>query len=228
MRRYVFPSALGIFGCAILIALGLWQVRRLAWKEAVLADITARIHGPAESLSAEGLSGKAGPEAKYTPVRVSGHTTGQELLVLSGEKGVGAGFEVIAAFQTEDGRRILLDRGYIPETDKTAPRPPVPLDLRGNLHWPEETDSYTLEPDLKANIWFARDVPKMAAALGTEEVLVVAAEAGGDAQGIRPMPISSTGIPNDHLGYAITWFSLAAVWAGMTGLLLWRIRQRQV
>ncbi len=223
MRRYIFPTALGIIGCAILISLGLWQVKRLAWKEALLASISARIDGPAQSLPAA-----AGPEAKYTPVRISGHTTGQELLVLSGEKGVGAGFEVIAAFQTEDGRRILLDRGYIPETAKTAPRPPVPLDLRGNLHWPEETDSYTLEPDLKANIWFARDVPKMAAALGTEQVLVVAAEAGGDAQGIRPMPISTAGIPNDHLGYAVTWFSIAVAWAGMTGLLLWRIRQRQV
>ncbi len=223
MRRYIFPVALGILGCAILVALGLWQVQRLAWKEALLAGIAARIDGPAGPLPAT-----AGPEAKYTPVHVAGHTTGQEALVLSGEKGVGAGFQVIAAFQTRDGRRILLDRGYIPEAAKAETRPPVPLDLRGNLHWPEETDSYTLAPDLKANIWFARDVPKMAAALGTEPVLVVAAEAGGDAQGIRPMPISTAGIPNDHLGYAITWFSLAGVWVGMTLLLLWRIRQRQV
>lgn len=223
MRRYIFPSALGLVGCAILIVLGLWQVRRLAWKEALLADIATRINSPAEALPAT-----AGPEAKYAPVRISGHTTGQEALVLSGEKGVGAGFEVIAVFQTDDGRRILLDRGYIPEAAKGQPRPPVPLALRGNLHWPEETDSYTAEPDLKANLWFARDVPKMAAALGSEQVMVVATEAGGDAQGIRPMPISTAGIPNDHLGYAITWFSIAAVWAGMTGLLLWRIRRRQV
>lgn len=223
MRRYIFPSALGLIGCAILVALGLWQVRRLAWKEALLAEITANINGPAQPLPAI-----ADLEAKYTPVHISGHTTGQEILVLSGERGVGAGFEVIASFRTDDGRLILLDRGYIPEADKGLPRPTVALSLRGNLHWPQETDSYTAEPDLKANLWFARDVPKMAAALGTEQVLVVAAEAGGDAQGIKPMPISISGIPNDHLGYAITWFSIAVAWAGMTGLLLWRIRQRQV
>ena len=223
MRRYIFPSALGIIGCAILIALGLWQMKRLVWKEALLADISARIAGPAEVLPVT-----AGPDAKYTPVQISGRTTGQEALVLSGEKGVGAGFQVIAAFQTDDGRRILLDRGYIPEEARNQARPPVALRLRGNLHWPDETDSYTVGPDLKANIWFARDVPKMAAVLNTEPVMVVAAEAGGDAQGIRPMPISATGIPNDHLGYAITWFSIAVVWAGMTLLLLWRIRQRQV
>ena len=33
-------------------------------------------------------------------------------------------------------------------------------------------------------------------------------------------------IPNDHLGYALTWFGLAAVWAVMTALWLWRIKRR--
>ena len=45
---------------------------------------------------------------------------------------------------------------------------------------------------------------------------------------IEPMPVDSSGIPNDHMNYAITWFSLAAVWLGMTAYLLWRIRQRTV
>jgi surfeit locus 1 family protein len=64
----------------------------------------------------------------------------------------------------------------------------------------------------------------MADALGTEPVMVVARLPTGD--GIAPMPVDTAGIPNDHLNYAITWFSLAAVWLGMTGLALWRIRRR--
>ena len=56
--------------------------------------------------------------------------------------------------------------------------------------------------------------------------MVVAREVAGDAQGIAPVPVGTGTIPNDHLEYAVTWFSLAAVWAGMTGFLLWRIRQR--
>lgn len=223
MRRYLFPLILGIAGCAVLVSLGQWQVRRLAWKEALLAGIAARIDAPPQRLPAE-----AGPAAKYTPVIVEGRTTGSELLVLSGQKGIGAGYEVIAAFVTEGGRRILVDRGYIPEAAAGASRPPVALRLAGNLHWPEEADAYTPPPDPQRHIWFARDVPAMAAALGTEPVLVVAREAGGDAQGIAPVPITIAGIPNDHLNYAITWFSLAAVWAGMTAFLLWRIRQRKV
>jgi surfeit locus 1 family protein len=50
----------------------------------------------------------------------------------------------------------------------------------------------------------------------------------GDAQGIAPVPVSVEGIPNNHRQYAITWFSLAAVWAGMTLYLLWRIRRKTV
>ena len=75
-------------------------------------------------------------------------------------------------------------------------------------------------PDLARNVWFARDVAQMAVVLGTEETLVVARDAV--VPGIEPMPVDTAGIPNDHLNYAITWFLLAAVWAGMTGLLIWR------
>ena len=224
MQRYIFPVLLGLVGCAILISLGLWQMQRLGWKEAMLEGIASRIAAEPGPLPPEGTDTRA---LKYDPVMIAGGTTGKEILVLSGQKGVGAGFQVIAAFETGGGRRILLDRGFIPEARKTDPRPATALIVRGNLHWPEEADSYTPEPDARTGIWFARDVPAMAQALGTEPVLVVAAAVEGDTQGVTARPIAITGIPNDHLQYAITWFLLAIVWAGMTFYLLWRIRRQQ-
>lgn len=225
MMRYVFPLLLGLGGCAVLLALGFWQLDRLDWKRAMLAEISAQIGGTPGPLPAAGGDPVA---LKYTPVELAGATTGQEILVLSGQKGIGAGFQVIAAFETGDGRRILLDRGFLPEKGRRDARPAVPLIVTGNLHWPAEADSYTPAPDLAEGLWFARDVPAMAAHLGTEPLLVVAAQVAGDTQGISPQPVAITGIPNDHLNYAITWFSLAAVWSGMTAFLLWRIRQRQI
>jgi surfeit locus 1 family protein len=62
--------------------------------------------------------------------------------------------------------------------------------------------------------------------LQTEPLLVVAGSAEGQEASIVPVPVNSSGIPNDHLEYALTWFSLAGVWAGMTAFLLWRIRRR--
>lgn len=222
MRRYLFPLILGVLGCAILISLGVWQLHRLAWKESMLADIHRSIEGAPVPLPAA-----VDPSMKYLPVTVSGTTTGQEIDVLSGTRESGGGYQIVSALVTDDGRRILLDRGFVDQDHKRDPRPPVRLDVVGNLHWPQEKGSATPAPNLDQNIWFARDVPAMAKALGTEPVLVVAAEVRGDAQGVEPIPVAIEGIPNNHLSYAVQWFMIAAVWAGMTVALIWRIRQRQ-
>lgn len=225
MRRIVFPLILGFGGVALLLSLGFWQLRRLEWKETVLAAISAKIDATPQPIP---LASADPAEFNYTAVALSGMTLGDEILVLTGQKGVGAGYEVITAFATRDGRRVLLDRGFVPEAARRVARPPTELQVTGNLQWPNEADSYTPAPDLAAGVWFARDVPAMAAHLHTEPLLVVAARVQGDAQGVDPVPITITGIPNDHLNYAITWFLLAAVWSGMTVFLLWRIRHRQI
>ncbi|MEI4487668.1 SURF1 family protein [Frigidibacter sp. MR17.14] len=222
MRRYLFPLILGCLGCAILVELGLWQLRRLEWKTAVLERIEAQMAAQPGHLPPAAQTSEA---AKYQPVRLQGTTGAREIHMLTGVKGEGAGYEIITPFET-GGRTVLLDRGFVAEAAKEAPRPPVQLTVLGTLHWPDEKTSSTPEPDLGRNIWFARDVPAMAAALGTEPVLVVAREVTGEGQGVTPVPVTTLGIPNDHLNYAITWFSLAAVWAGMTVYLLWRIRRR--
>lgn len=221
LRRMIFPLALGLVGCAILISLGIWQMQRLAWKEAMLAEIEAKIHNAPLAL----------PEApdpardRYLAVIAQGAFTGQVALVITSSRDGVAGVRVIEAFQTDTGRKVLVDRGFLPDEERTRAFAVEPAAVTGNLDWPRETDSYTPPPDAKTGLWFARDVPAMAKALGTEPTLIVAV--GPVVDGIAPMPVDTSAIPNDHKGYAITWFSLAVVWAVMTGFLLWRIRQRK-
>lgn len=222
MRRILIPLIFGILGCAILINLGLWQLRRLDEKEGLLARIQAGIEAPAVPLPAA-----VDPSMKYLPVTVSGTTTGAEIDVLSGSKEQGGGYQIVSRFITDDGRAILLDRGFVPQELRHAERGPTRLSVRGNLHWPDEKGSATPEPNLDENIWFARDVPAMAKALDTEPILVVARFVQGDAQGVEPIPVAIEGIPNNHLSYAVQWFMIAATWAGMTVALIWRIRQRK-
>ncbi|UXX82492.1 SURF1 family protein [Roseovarius pelagicus] len=217
-RRIAVPLVFGVIGTAILIGLGLWQVQRLDEKETELARIDARIadapvglpQSPSETVD------------KYRAVKMEGTFLRPELHVLVGIKDIGAGYRVIQPYET-DGRRILVDRGFIKLDAKDDERTPGPAQVIGNLHWPDEVDGYTPAPDEARAIWFARDIPAMADALGTEPLLVVARqEASPMASRVRALPVDSAGIPNDHLQYAITWFSLAVIWAGMTGYFLWR------
>lgn len=223
MIRMIFPLVLGLVGASILVGLGAWQLQRLTWKEAILAEIDARI-----TAEPGALPDHPDPATDlYLPVEVNGRFTGEDLDVLVSRKGQGAGYRVIAAFETDTGRRILIDRGFLPEALRNIARAEGAAQVFGNLHWPDEVDSYTPAPDAARKIWFARDLPAMAAELGTEEALVVmwASTYPGDA--VQPLPVDSAAIPNDHLQYAITWFLLAVVWVGMTALLMSRIWRRK-
>ena len=223
LKRMIWPILFGLVGCAILLRLGAWQVARLEWKETLLAGIEARIADAPEALPEV-------PDAErdqFQPVALSGTILDGEITILASLRNAGPVYRVIRAFETDAGRRILVDMGFVRETARDTPRPGgVEVDLVGNLYWPDEIDGFTPEPDLAAGIWFARDIPAMAEALDTDPVLVVLREAPQTDLGVTPFPVDTSAIPNDHLSYAVTWFLLAAVWLGMTLFLLWRISKR--
>ncbi|MHA3977965.1 SURF1 family protein [Halovulum sp. GXIMD14794] len=220
-RRLLVPLLFGLGGAAVLIALCVWQVQRLQWKEGMLAEIDARMAEAAGPLPEAPSPG----EDRYAPVTVDGTFGEGALHVLTSQRQGGPGYLVVQAFETGDGRRILVDRGYVTETDKAAVFDAGPVSVSGLLVWPRETDMFTPEPNLERNIWFARDVDLMSEALGTEPVLIVASQPTGDPSP-RPVPVG-VDIPNNHLSYAVTWGLLAALWLAMTGYLVYRITRTE-
>ena len=220
-RRMVGATIFGIVGTAIFLALGTWQLQRLEWKAGILDEIDTR-------LAMAPVTVPASPDPvsdKYLQVEVTGTIAGEELHVLTfGESG--PGFRVISAMTLTDGRRILVDRGYIPETAKNDPRQGGAVTATGSLIWPQETDKYIPAPEIATNTWFARDVPLMANTLNTEQILVDIRESTLN-EGIAPQ-IVSINIHNRHLEYVLTWYGFAAIWFGMTAYLLWRIKHQTV
>ncbi len=212
MRRTLFLLIIGLGGAAILISLGVWQVQRLAWKQAIISDIEARIVATPVTLP-ETLDPQ---NDAYLPVVADGVLGDGEIHVLVSQKDVGAGYRIIAPFLLEDGRQIMVDRGFALTTAKDTNRATGPAQIIGNLQWPQETDGFTPAPDLSANIWFARDVSAMADTLQSLPILLVARSSSLQDADISPLPVDTARIPNDHLQYAITWFSLAAIWLGMS------------
>lgn len=228
--RLILPLLFGLGGFAVLVALGFWQLERLSWKQGVIARIESRIGDDPVPLPAA-----PDPEADdFRPVTLEGSLRyrsddaaglPQGPIRVHGAWRGGTGYRIVAPLETE-GRRIMVDLGIVPLATKgLVDLPEGPVSITGNLAWPDETGPGTPEPS--GAEYYGRDVPEMARFLGTEPVLVVARNVSPELAP-RPAPVGTEGIPNSHLGYAIQWFGLAAVWLGMTLFLLWRIRRRTI
>lgn len=209
---------------AVLVSLGLWQVRRLAWKEAYLADLEARI-----SAAPVALPARPDPvRDQYLPVKVSGTLTGEGLQVLASTRDAGAGYRIIQVLVTGDGRRVMVDLGFEPIESHESPRLTGPIRVTGNLHWPDEVDSWTPAPEPDKGLFFARDVPVLADALGAEPLLIVARTTEPPVEGVLPLPVSTEAIPNRHLEYVFTWFAFAFIWSVISFVMLRRIWLKRV
>jgi len=219
----MFALVLGFGGLAILLWLGFWQLDRLTRKAEKLAEIDARMQ--ASPLAVPDAPAQA--EHNYLQVFATGSLTGEEIHVLTSKKNAGPGFLVISKLVLGEGRKVLVDLGFVPETRKNEKRHQGAVELTGSLFWPNEMDPlFTPDPDLVGNRWFARDLPAMAAILETEPVLIVASAVQPESDNM-PTPVRvAANIPNNHLEYAVTWFSMAACWLAMTVCLIWRIKRR--
>lgn len=224
VRRFIGPMVLGIVGTAVLTSLGMWQLQRLEWKEGELARIEAMI--PAAPIA---LPVDPDPvEDEYRSVVVTGRFDGTDIPVFLSHD-VGPIYRLVAAFETDAGRRVLVDRGYVSGLSDLDPalrtQAADNVEIVGNLHWPDEVDNWTPDPDTRG-VYFGRDVAALSAALGTEALLIAVRQASVNTPPATALPVTSQGIPNNHLGYAVQWFGLAIVWAGMTLILLWRTAKR--
>ncbi|MEO1611624.1 MAG: SURF1 family protein [Pseudomonadota bacterium] len=225
--------ATGALGVCILIWLCVWQLQRLEWKEGVIAEMEGRMAADPAPL----------PEAfdvedqEFSRVVLRGRFTGEKgahgfadapLLVTI--RPLGAGYRVIQPFILADSRRVMVDRGYIPVAEKNesgaaalpTPAPVGEIEIVGALRWP--VSEYDEGPAFGArdNVWTGRDLPEMVELFDAEEALVVLETSTAVGEWPKPLPLEAVKIKNDHLEYAITWGSLAFVWALMTCWLAFR------
>lgn len=210
------PLIVGLGGFCILIALGIWQYGKVQWKNAIIAEAEERLVAPPRALPTDLDPGRD----DYTRVSVTGEfLNAEESYFLTSIPLRGPGFNVIAPFETQDGRRILIDRGFVPQAQRDpSERPETRIDgettVTGVLRWPRDTSSWTLDADLPKREFYSREVVKLAEFMDTEPVLVVAAPSDGP--GYPRGSAAQVNIRNQHLPYAIQWFAIAAVWALMS------------
>ncbi|WP_208988375.1 SURF1 family protein [Labrenzia sp. VG12] len=245
MRKLLFPTLATAVALAILFNLGFWQLDRLAWKEKLIEQVEAGVSAaPVDAPGPVAWSGMA-LEDDYRHVALSGRfLDGAVYYYTALNKPVGAiggpGRLVYAPFETEDGWVVLINRGFIPQDldpaagQRLAKSPVGTLRLTGLLRLSEKPNWTTPAPS--EGLWFARDTQAMG------EVLDIAPEK------LAPYSVDldveftpASGLPqagetivqfkNDHLGYALTWFGLAATLIGVyltySASVLWPRRRAQ-
>jgi surfeit locus 1 family protein len=212
--------ALWIAAIVGLVALGNWQVRRLAWKQALIAQVEARL-----AASPVPPPRSAGPADAYRRIRATGiFDRGRDSFVQANTVR-GPGWWVLTPLRTTGGRAILINRGYVAK--RTAPPPPYhPVIVTGLLRLTEPGGGFLRSNDPAADRWYSRDVTAIAARRG----LAAAAPYFIDADAASATPglvggLTVVRFPNNHLPYAITWYTLAAMAAA--GFVYW-VRSRRV
>ncbi len=231
-RRLAF-SLFILAAVAVLVGLGIWQLQRRAEKHALIAALDARLTvAPVALPQAAAWAGLAADRDEFRRVAFTAtYAPLPDAMVYSSGSALrddisGPGAWAFLPARLASGETIAVNAGFVQNTmqdraqqDRAASRlvSGQPVALTGYLRFPESQGALTPAADIGKRLWFTRDVPAMARALGWGE--------GG--KSIAPFyvdlesPVPDSGIPkpgplrvrlkDDHLQYAITWFGLAAV-----------------
>jgi surfeit locus 1 family protein len=226
-RRFapgLWPTALTLFGVAILIALGTWQLERLQWKRALIAERQAQLAAPREPLP---TTAKEWRSWEFRPVTVHGEFRPD----LEQRFGVAAiegrvGHHLLTPLVRPDGAAVLVDRGWVPANraypaarrEGQAAGPAVIAGI-ARYRGADRPGWFTPDNQPAQGLWYWYDLPALERALGLELLpVVIEADATPNPGGLPIGGQVPPELPNNHLQYAITWYGLAAgllgVWIG--------------
>ncbi len=218
-RSKSFPVWLSLFTLAIvagLFSLGTWQVQRLGWKQALMAERDAARQGA--PLDAAAVMAVPDPALiDFRPVRLQGVLLhGKERPVYASSTDGKAGYHIFTPLLVPDGPTLLVNRGWVdPEHLEQASRPQSliagPVTVSGNIRLPQWRGAFTPDDNPDGNLWYTADPQTLASGLGLSAVetrFYVVADMASTPEGGFPLggQIKAT-LSNNHLIYAITWFS---------------------
>lgn len=235
-RSILIPSLFTLAALVVLVGLGLWQLERLQWKEGLIATLERRINAPPiplpppkqwASLSQDdwefrrvAMTVEFIQDVSHAYVYTSGSALRPDVKQ--------PGYFKFAPARLPTGETVVVNVGYFPAGSRytwTVRR----AEITGYLRWPEEPRWFVSNSDASGLVWHVRDHREMAKMLSGWGASVapfyIDQEAPVPASGLpRPGPLTVK-LRNDHLGYALTWFGLAAVLLVVFGV--WAVSRRR-
>jgi surfeit locus 1 family protein len=230
MKQRIWPILLASgIGLAILLGLGTWQLQRLAWKNQLIADYDKAIASEAVPLDQALQQFLEGKRIDGTKVKARGKFAPREALRLLASTPQGPAWELVHGFELDTGSAVLVNRGKI-NHDQPMPVPTdATVEITGHIVWHDQgKGSFDVENKPQDNLWYWWDVVAMAnqfsaTHLNPNYVVVNLVPGSPGTEGLY-VEAPKANLRNNHLGYAITWFGLAAVLVVMTALFLYRRR----
>ncbi|HEY8005967.1 MAG TPA: SURF1 family protein [Methylocella sp.] len=223
----VWPAAFTCVAAAILVSLGVWQLRRLAWKEGLIANIEARTSAAPQPLSPVADWPALRPEDyEYRHVTLTGtFENGEEVLVFRPSGGSAdnqPGYHVLTPLRLKSGGIVIVNRGFVPldrkqQNSRKAGLIEGETTLTGLMRQPETRNFFTPPDDPAAGNYFTRDPGLIARHFGLANTAPFSVDAdeslvpGGWPKG----GATERNIPNNHFSYALTWFGLALALIGV-------------
>jgi surfeit locus 1 family protein len=235
-KRLLIPGVIALGGLVVLLGLGTWQLERKAWKEDLMATLATRLQSePVELPPPEEWPQLAPGTAEFTRVRLNvTFLKSGDALVYTGGSSLrddvkGVGYFVFSPARLANGRSIVVNRGFA--SDRSYPQAEgaqeSAQEIVGALRWPEASSMFVSDRDSAGATWFVRDHLAMARAKAWGEVapFYIEQEAPVPPGGVPHPAKLNVRLRNDHLQYAITWYSLAGVLVVI--FVIWVRRQRR-
>ncbi len=220
-RRLVAIVA-ALAGMVLTARLGFWQLDRAADKAARQIQLDQRAALP--PLPADALARQTDEAALQWQRRtvIGGRWVAAATVFLDNRPMNGrVGFHVVTPLRLDDGTAVLVQRGWAPRDARQRDRlPPVqtpaqPVTIAARIV-PAPSQLYALGPESDGPIRQNLDIATAARLTGLSLRPVVLLQTDADADGLqRDWPAPATGIDKHH-GYAVQWFALSALIAGLT------------
>ena len=215
-RPTFWPTVFSLPALLICLSLGAWQIERLFWKQDLIARRDAAVTA-APAPVPKTLAEARGMEYRHVSDEGS-YLYDKEIFLGATSDAGGQGYQVLTPLLEPGGRVVFVNRGYIPaelkdSARRSAAQIPGTVHVQGLLRLPPTARPNWFLPDNRPdlNYWFWVDLSAMSAVDKLNEVapFYIDAAATPNPGGWPKGGVTRLTLPNNHLQYAITWFSLA-------------------
>ena len=188
----------------LFCALGTWQLVRLQWKNTLIDEIS-------EGLKSLPINYTEKIKANYQRVTIEGnYDFGKQIYLYSlNDKGQ-PGYDVITPFESLNSENILVNRGWIKSNLKNNDiiNRTINNKIQGLILKNIKPNIFKPENDTEANIWFSINLEQIQELTGKNFNNYILYLENKKINIPKPKKITID-LPNNHLKYSITWYSIS-------------------